>query len=53
LGLDPEAALRGSNAKFERRFACMEDLAKARGLELGALDLAAWESLWAEAKAGG
>jgi MazG family protein len=53
LGLDPEAALRGSNAKFERRFACMEDLAKARGLELGTLDLAAWESLWAEAKAGG
>lgn len=53
LGLDPEAALRGSNAKFERRFACMEALAKARGLELGALDLAAWESLWAEAKAGG
>lgn len=52
LKLDPEAALRASNAKFERRFATMERLASERGLVLDALDLAAWEALWSEAKAG-
>ncbi len=51
LGLDPEAALRGSNRKFERRFAAMEQLAAARGLDLGALPAADWEALYVEAKA--
>jgi MazG family protein len=51
LGLDPEAALRASNAKFETRFARMEALAQRQGRELGALDLDAWEALWAQAKA--
>jgi MazG family protein len=51
LGLDPEAALRASNAKFETRFARMEGLAQRQGRELGAFDLDAWEALWAEAKA--
>jgi MazG family protein len=50
LGLDAEAALRGSNEKFSRRFASMERLAAERDLRLEKLDLAAWESLWAEAK---
>lgn len=53
LGLDPEAALRGSNAKFERRFARMELLARDQGVALDTLDLDAWEALWARAKAGG
>ena len=51
VGADPETALRGTNAKFERRFGFMEGLARARGLELAALRLDAWEGLWQEAKA--
>jgi len=53
LGLDPEAALRASNAKFERRFARMEILAREQGVALEALDLDAWEALWSRAKAQG
>lgn len=53
LGLDPETALRASNAKFERRFARMEVLARGQGVALGSLDLDAWEALWARAKADG
>ena len=53
LGLDPEAALRAGNAKFERRFAGMEAAARARGIALEALDFETWEALWAQAKAGG
>lgn len=51
LRLDPEAALRGSNQKFERRFAEMERLAAAAGTPLLELDLEAWEQLWQQAKA--
>lgn len=51
LRLDPEAALRGSNQKFERRFAEMERLAAAAGTPLLELDLEAWEGLWQQAKA--
>ncbi len=47
-GVDPEAALRGANAKFERRFAAME---AAAGPAFPTLDLAAKEALWAAAKA--
>lgn len=50
LGLDAEAALRGSNDKFTRRFAIMEQLAAQQGIALETLDLPAWESLWSEAK---
>jgi len=57
LKVDPEAALRASNRKFEQRFAGMEALARERGLELAALDETAWESLYQESrrrlKAGG
>jgi len=49
-GIDPEGALRGANAKFEARFATMESLARTRGVALAALDLAAWEALWQDAK---
>jgi len=51
LDLDPEAALRGANAKFERRFAHMEQAAAAAGTALQTLDAAAWERLWQQAKA--
>jgi ATP diphosphatase len=50
LKIDPEEALRGANAKFERRFRHMESLAAARGVELESLSPAAWEDLWLEAK---
>jgi MazG family protein len=53
LELDPEAALRAANAKFARRFACMETLARERGLELTALVAAEWDALWREAKLNG
>jgi MazG family protein len=52
LGVDAEQALREANQKFERRFAAMEALARARGLQLEALSAADWEALWAEAKRG-
>jgi len=48
LGVDAEAALRASNAKFERRFRFMEAVA---GKSFVSLDLKAKEELWAKAKA--
>jgi len=51
LKVDPENALRAANGKFERRFAQMERIARARGRELKALSFEEWEALWAEAKA--
>ena len=50
LKLDPEAALRGTNEKFQRRFAHVEHLAAAAGNQLASLDVEAWERLWQEAK---
>ena len=49
---DPEAALRASNAKFERRFRGMESLAAVRGVAFESLDLDAQERLWQEMKRG-
>jgi len=51
LNVDAESALRAANAKFERRFAAMERLALARGLELPALSAPEWDALWREVKA--
>ena len=48
LGVDPETALRAANAKFERRFRAMEDVA---GDAFGSLDLVAQEELWQRVKA--
>ncbi|MFV0622570.1 nucleoside triphosphate pyrophosphohydrolase [Sphingomonas sp. ac-8] len=48
LGVDPEAALRTTNAKFERRFAAME--AEAGDTFVG-LSLEQKEGLWSDAKA--
>jgi MazG family protein len=50
LRIDPEAALRAANQKFERRFRHMEALARERELTLQALSADAWEELWCEAK---
>ena len=50
VGADAEGALRAANAKFERRFASMEALARERALVLTELTLDHWEALWLEAK---
>lgn len=50
--VDPGAALRRANAKFERRFRAMERLAAERGLAFDGLDLAAQDALWREVKRG-
>ena len=50
LRFDAEEALRGANAKFERRFRAMESIARGRGLTLDGLSPQAWEGLWQEAK---
>jgi nucleoside triphosphate diphosphatase len=50
LQVEPEAALRAANAKFERRFVCMEEKARADGLSLNALSPAEWDRLWRECK---
>ncbi|HEY2394417.1 MAG TPA: nucleoside triphosphate pyrophosphohydrolase [Rudaea sp.] len=50
-GVDYSKALRGANAKFERRFRRMEALAAADGTPLAGLDLAGQEAYWQRAKA--
>ena len=49
--VDPGAALRRANLKFERRFRAMEALANANGQDFAGLDLAAQEALWQQVKA--
>jgi nucleoside triphosphate diphosphatase len=51
LGIDPEAALRGANAKFERRFRHIEKELEARGRTPAQSDLAEMDGLWNDAKA--
>ena len=53
LKVDPEAALRGANAKFERRFAHIESRLAEDGRTPESASLDEMESLWAEAKAHG
>jgi len=50
LGADPEMALRGANAKFERRFAYIERTLAAQGRSLEAATLEEMDELWNEAK---
>jgi nucleoside triphosphate diphosphatase len=50
LRIDPEAALRAANRKFESRFHHMEALARDRKLNLRELTPEAWEALWRESK---
>jgi ATP diphosphatase len=47
---DPETALRGCNAKFERRFHHIERELERRGKKLGEATLMEMDALWDEAK---
>ena len=51
LKVDPEAALRGANAKFERRFAHIENRLAEGGRTPDSASLDDMERLWDEAKA--
>jgi ATP diphosphatase len=52
LSVDPEAALRGANAKFERRFAHIETRLAEQGRAPPEASLAEMDALWNEAKQG-
>ena len=51
LDADPEAVLRATNQKFERRFAAIEQALSARGKAPQDATLAEMDALWDEAKA--
>lgn len=51
LKIDPEAALRAANSKFERRFRRIEDWLGQDGRSPDASDLAEMDTLWNRAKA--
>ena len=51
LGVDPEATLRAASQKFRTRFEEVERLARERGIDLHATDLATLDLLWDEVKA--
>jgi ATP diphosphatase len=51
LGVDPEAALRRANAKFERRFAAVEDRLKERGRTPAESTLEEMDAIWDEVRA--
>jgi ATP diphosphatase len=50
LAIDPEAALRGTSAKFERRFGHIEARLAAGGRAPASASLEEMEALWVEAK---
>lgn len=50
LGIEPEAALRLANDKFQTRFTAMERLAQADGRMLSVLTLDEQEALWQQVK---
>jgi nucleoside triphosphate diphosphatase len=50
LEIDPEAALRATNAKFERRFRRIEAAAERQGRTAGGMTLDELEALWERAK---
>ena len=52
MGVDPEMALRGTCAKFIRRFGHMERVAAERGDDLTELGIDDMETLWQHAKHG-
>ena len=52
LDLDPEAALRGTLDRFGQRVRWVEQHVKEQGQDLAALDAAALDSLWQQAKEG-
>lgn len=50
LGIDPEVALRGTNAKFTRRFNAVEDALTRRGKTPNESNLAEMDDLWNKVK---
>jgi MazG family protein len=50
LQIDPEAALRQSNAKFEQRFRYIEHRLKEQGKRIDEVSLAEMDALWEEGK---
>jgi MazG family protein len=50
LGVDPEEALRSTNAKFVRRFAHVEAAVKDSGRKLGEVSLEVMDAAWDDAK---
>jgi MazG family protein len=52
LDVHPALALDKANVKFARRFRAVEDLAKARGIDVKAAGLETLDRLWDEVKAG-
>jgi ATP diphosphatase len=50
VGADPELVLRGTNAKFERRFAYIEQSLESQGRSLNGASLDEMDALWNEAK---
>lgn len=52
INIDPESALSRTNQKFIRRFQAMEDLARARGIDLHSMNLEQLDRLWEEVKRG-
>ena len=50
VGADPDQALRGTNAKFERRFGYIEQRLSAQGRSLQDASLNEMDALWNEAK---
>jgi tetrapyrrole methylase family protein/MazG family protein/ATP diphosphatase len=50
LGIDPETALRGANAKFERRFGYVERRLREQGRSTREATLAEMDRLWDEGK---
>jgi len=52
MDIDVEAALRETNQRFYRRFTCMEELCRQRGLNFEDLSFDEQNTLWEEAKKG-
>ena len=50
VGADPDMALRGTNAKFERRFGYIEQQLDAQGRSLESASLMEMDALWNDAK---
>jgi ATP diphosphatase len=50
LGVDPEAALRGANTKFERRFGYVEERLREQGRSASEATLEEMDRLWDEGK---
>jgi tetrapyrrole methylase family protein/MazG family protein len=49
-GIDLEASLRQANSRFYKRFCCMEELCRQRGLSFRKLSFDEQNALWEEAK---